>query len=664
MSAPKPLERIKKLENLIRRFNKEYYEEDSPSVSDAVYDSLRNELRRLAQSHPQSVDHDLLGKQVGGAPLEKFKKVEHNEPMLSLADVKTADEFSAWEERSTKLLNGPLGELYAELKVDGLAISLTYRNWVLVRGATRGNGTVGEDVTRNLLTIATVPLQLNPVDGLPEEFEVRGEVYMPVAEFQKMNEERTKQGLPLFANPRNASAGAVRQLDPALTAQRPLAFMAYGMRGVTAATHQQEHLLLDRLGFETDQRAKVFKTSSEVVNYWQDLLGLRSKLSFQVDGVVITVNDRQKFERLGVIGNNPRGSIAFKWAAEEGTTKLHDITIQVGRTGTLTPVAELEPVHLAGTTVKRATLHNEDEIKRKGIKIGDTVIVRKAGDIIPEVVGPVKELRTGKEKEFRFPRVCPICNSAVERREGEVAYRCTNKQCYGSTLLQLRHFTSRAAMDIVGLGPKVIDAFYEAGLIKDPADIYTLKEENIVGLERFGELSAANIIRAINARKNISLPRFIYALGIRHVGVETAQALSKHFIDFEKLRHATSEMLREVPDIGPVVADSIAEYFHNEAHQNLLNRLLHQVKLEDFRPLVSAQGPLQAQSIVFTGTLESMSRSEAQELARANGADVNDSVSRHTDLVVIGANPGSKADKARAYGVKILSEYEFRELVE
>ncbi|QQG49909.1 MAG: NAD-dependent DNA ligase LigA [Candidatus Berkelbacteria bacterium] len=656
-----PQERIKKLEELIRRFNAEYYENDNPSVSDAVYDSLRSELRRLAAQYPKSVDQDLLGKQVGGAPLEKFKKVEHKEPMLSLDDVKTPAEFNAWEERTAKLLKDSLGELYAELKVDGLAITLLYRSGILVRGATRGNGTVGEDVTRNLLTIQSVPLQLNKIKVLPDEFEVRGEVYMPISEFQKMNEERAKEGLPLFANPRNASAGAVRQLDPRLTAQRPLAFMAYGLRGVKTSTHQQEHALLDKLGFVTDRRAKSFQNPEAVVKYWEGLLTVRQNLAFQVDGVVVTINDRNKYEKLGTIGNNPRGAVAFKWAAEESTTKLHDITVQVGRTGTLTPVAELEPVHLAGTTVKRATLHNEDEIKRKDIKIGDTVIVRKAGDIIPEVVGPVKELRSGAERAFHFPRLCPICNSPISRQAGEAAYRCTNKQCYGSTLLQLRHFTSRAAMDIVGLGPKVIDAFYDAGLIRDTADIFSLKEENVVGLERFGELSASNIIRAIKERQKVTLPRFIYALGIRHVGVETAQALAGHFGSLQKLRQAKLDELQKVADVGPVVASSVAEYFQNPAHQNLLDRLQKFVTVVQQEKVA---GRLSGQSIVFTGTLETLTRGEAQELARANGADVNDSVSRSTDLVVVGANPGSKADKARQFGVKTLSEYEFRELVE
>ncbi len=656
-----PIERIKKLETLIEQLRAQYYENDAPTVSDAIYDSLLDELRRLSKQYPEQVNQELVGQRVGGQPLSQFQKVEHREPMLSLSDIKTPSEFKEWETKVTKLLGEPLGELMAELKVDGLAISLIYRDGVLIRGATRGNGIIGEDVTRNVLTIPSVPVQLNIVEGLPTEFEVRGEIYMPLEDFKKMNEERTAKNLPLFANPRNASAGAVRQLDPKLTAERPLAFMAYGMRGVDLKSHREEHLVLDKLGFTTDQRVKVFKAGDEIIAYWEELLTLRPNLPFQVDGVVITINDRSKYERLGSIGNTPRGSIAFKWAAEEATTKLCDITVQVGRTGTLTPVAELEPVQLAGTTVKRATLHNEDEIRRKGILIGDTVIVRKAGDIIPEIVGPVKELRTGSEKEFHFPSKCPICDSPIIRKDGEAAYRCTNPDCYGSTLLQLRHFTSRAALDIAGMGPKVIDAFYDAGLIKDPADIFTLKEENIVGLDRFGELSASNIIKAINARRHVSLSRFIYALGVRHVGVETAVALANHFGSIDQIRKSSLDELQAVPDIGPVVAESIFKYFNNPAHQELLDRLLKEMKIET--PSKKKTGALAGLSIVFTGTLTTMTRPQAQELAREHGADINDSVSKNTDLVVVGENAGSKADKAKEYGVKVLTENEYLGLI-
>lgn len=655
-----PTERIKKLEELIERLRREYYEQDEPSVSDAIYDSLLDELRRLANEFPGSVNAELVGERVGGTPVARFTKITHREPMLSLSDMKTAEEFKAWVERLTKLLGEPLGQFYSELKVDGLAISLIYRDGLLIQAATRGDGQVGEDVTRNILTIKSIPVSVPVLKELPEEFEVRGEIYMPKAEFEAMNKEREKADLPLFANPRNASAGAVRQLDPNLTAERPLAFMAYGMRGVETETHSQEHALLDRLGFTTDQKAKTVSSSHAVVEEWETLLGKRPGLEFQVDGVVVTINSRAKFDRLGVVGNAPRGAIAFKWAAEEAATKLLDITIQVGRTGTLTPVAELEPVSLAGTTVKRATLHNEDEIKRKGILIGDTVVVRKAGDVIPEIVGPVVELRTGKEKKFHFPRVCPTCGSAVERKTGEAAYRCTNKNCYGSHLLQLRHFTSRAALDITGLGPKVIDAFYDAGLIRNQADIFLLKEENIIGLERFGELSAKNIINSISARRSVTLPRFIYALGIRHVGVETAEALASYFESLDDLQDASVDALEAISDVGPVVAEAIYQYFALPSHRELLEALKKEITIEKPK---ARSGKLTGQSVVFTGTLATMTRSEAQALARRSGADVNDSVSKNTSLVVVGENAGSKADKARLLGVKVITEAEFTQIV-
>lgn len=660
MVASTPSDRIKKLQALIERLRVEYYDQDAPSVSDAVYDSLVDELRRLAKEYPGQVSPELIGERVGGAPSTKFAKVTHNEPMLSLADVKTAPEFLSWTDRMTKLLGEPLGQFFTELKVDGLAISLHYRDGVLIRAATRGDGAVGEDVTRNALTIKSIPVQIPQLRELPRDLEVRGEIYMPLEEFAAMNAERAAAGLPLFANPRNASAGAVRQLDPNLTAERPLAFMAYGMRGVSTETHSQEHALLDRLGFTTDERAKTVATPDQVIAVWEELLEDRPRLPFQVDGVVVTVNSRPKYDRLGAVGNAPRGALAFKWAAEEATTKLQDITVQVGRTGTLTPVAELEPVQLAGTTVKRATLHNEDEITRKGILIGDTVVVRKAGDIIPEVVGPVVELRTGKEKKFLFPRVCPICGSPVARKSGEAAYRCTNKECYGSHLLQLRHFTSRSALDITGVGPKVIDAFYDAGLIRTQADLFRLKEENIVGLERFGELSAKNIVASINARRRVPLARFIYALGIRHVGVETAEALANHFDNLQNIVRASADELKRVPDVGPVVAESIAEYFALPTHQELLRELEHEITIISPE---KKSGILAGQSIVFTGTLETMTRQQAQELARQHGADVNDSVSKNTDLVVVGANAGSKADKAKKLGVTILDEAAFHKLI-
>ena len=657
------LDRISRLEELISRFRQEYYEKDAPSVSDDIYDSLLAELRRLAKIYPESVNTDLIEARVGGDIQKKFAKISHKERMISLEDIRTEEEMSAWEERVTKYLGiKHIGPFYTELKVDGLAMSLVYRNGVLTTAATRGDGEVGENVTRNILTVHDIPFRIKPPKDFADEFEVRGEIYLPKEPFAKLNEQRKAAGEPLFANPRNAAAGAVRQLDPAVTASRPLAFMAYALREPSIITHSDEHKFLKEMGFPTDNHAILLHSVEEVIAYAAKMASVRPTLPLQLDGVVVTINDRKLFERAGIIGNHPRGSIAFKWPAEEVATKLLGITVQVGRTGTLTPVAELEPVVVAGTTVHRATLHNADEIERKGILVGDTIILRKAGDVIPEVVGPVLELRTGKEKKFFFPKKCPICESPVERFGEEVAYRCTNKDCYGSTLLNLRHFTSREALDIAGLGPKVIDALYDAQLIRDQADIFQLRADDIAMLERFGDLSARNIIEAIGQKRKTTLPRFIYALGIRHVGVETAQALSKKFLILESIRRASLEQLQEVPDIGGVVAQSIYDYFAHKTNQELVDRLLKEIQIEKFEA-VKAVGKLAGKSVVITGTLVSLGRSEAQQKARDAGADVNDSVSKHTDYLVVGANPGSKFDKAKKLGVKVLNEAEFLDIV-
>lgn len=663
-ASSSPTERIKKLEALIEQLRREYYENDQPTVSDAVYDSLIDELRRLAKTNPKLVNKELLEGRVGGAPQKKFAKVTHRRPMLSLGDYKSEQELRDWEKRVAKLVNQTkLGPYFMELKVDGLALSLIYKNGVLTTAATRGDGQIGEDVTRNILTIHSIPFRLSSREKLPEELEVRGEVYLPKADFAAMNKQRAKDGLPLFANPRNASAGAVRQLDPAITASRPLAFMAYGLFMSGLTTHEQEHKLLREFGFLTDSQAKIAPNIEGVLKFCAQMEAKRPELPLQVDGVVITVNDRALYERLGEVGNTPRGAAAYKWPAEEVTTRLLDIAIQVGRTGTLTPVAELEPVTVAGTVVRRATLHNEDEIKRRGVKIGDTVIIRKAGDIIPEVVGPVLELRTGREKTFHFPKKCPICGSKVERKAGEAASRCTNRNCYGSHLLVLRHFTSKAAFDINGLGPKVINALYQNKLITEPADIFHLNESDLANLPRFGELSARNIITAIQARRKINLTRFIYSLGIRHVGQETAALLAETFGSLTRLRRASQAELVNIKAIGPIIGQSVHQYFQNPVNQKQIDRLLKMVTVEKSIN-VPKQGKLAGQSIVFTGTLQQLTRSEAQQKARELGADVNESVSKQTDLVVIGENPGSKADKARKFGVKILTEVQFLKLIE
>ena len=661
MSVPnrRAAKRAEKLRATINDLRYRYHVLNDPSVTDEVYDSLTRELRFIEDKYPELITPDSPTQRVGGAPLDKFQKVSHRTPMLSLNDAFSVAELKAWFERLGKLNEAVAdSQFYCEVKMDGLACSLLYRDGLLVRGATRGDGRIGEDVTQNVRTIHAVPLRLR--GNVRSEVEVRGEVYMSYKSFKKLNASRQKQNLPLFANPRNASAGAVRQLDPKLTAQRDLSFVAYQLIiEPRPKLHHLEHEELESLGFKANARLnKLAKNLDEVVAYQRKIISLRDKLPYQIDGIVVQVDSRALFEELGVIGKAPRAAVALKFAPKEATTKLLDIIIQVGRQGTLTPVAVLEPVEVAGVTVSRATLHNEDEIKRRGIKIGDTVIVRRAGDVIPEVVGPVEQLRTGREKAFKFPKTCPVCGSKVERQAGEAAYRCTNKSCLGSRILQLRHFTTKAAFDIVGLGPKVIDKFYDLGLITDQADIYQLKAGDIAQIEGFGEQSAENIIEAINNRREVSLQQFLYGLGIRHVGTETAEALARHFRSLERVLQAKKEDFQSVSDVGPVVAESLYHNFVIKQTRELIRRLLKEVKIKPVEQPASF-GKLAGQSIVFTGTLKSMTREEAQAKARELGADVNDSVSKNTDFVVVGANPGSKDTKARQFGVKILSEEEF-----
>ncbi|MDP3993329.1 MAG: NAD-dependent DNA ligase LigA [bacterium] len=681
-SQAEAAKRAEKLREVIDDYRYRYHVLDDPSVTDAIYDSLTRELKQIEEEYPDLMTEDSPTRRVGGAPLDKFRKISHSTPMLSLNDAFSHNEEIEWLERITKLQPAVTkSAFYCELKMDGLACSLRYRDGLFYQAATRGDGYIGEDITAQVRTIQAVPLRLR--GEAKGEVEVRGEIYMPKKSFDKLNAEREKTGQPLFANPRNAAAGSVRQLDPKLTAKRDLSFTAYqlivGEKRVASEDrhdmayqlilsepikhHHQEHQELEKMGFRANVKEnRVVSSLSQVLDYQHHAAKIRESLPYLIDGVVVQLDDRELFRKLGVIGKAPRAAIAFKFAPTEVTTKLLDILIQVGRQGTMTPVAVLEPVEIHGVTVSRATLHNEDEIKRKNILIGDTVIVRRAGDVIPEVVGPVEKLRSGHEKAFHFPKTCPVCGSAIVREEGEAAYRCVNKSCLGSRILQLRHFTTKAAFDIVGLGPKVIDKLYDAGLIADQADIYQLKAGDIAQIERFGEQSGENIIAAINARRKVGLRQFVYGLGIRHVGVETAEALAQHFGSLAKIRQAKLEELQQVPDIGPIVAKSLYTFCGIKQNQELIDRLLKEVKIAALTKVNS--GLLAGKSIVFTGTLEMMTRSEAQQKARDLGADVNDSVSKNTDIVVVGANPGSKAEKAKQLGVKILSENEFADLIE
>ncbi|MEX0594588.1 MAG: NAD-dependent DNA ligase LigA [Patescibacteria group bacterium] len=659
------IQRVRKLRETINDLRYRYHVLDDPAVTDSVYDSLTNELKKIETEFPELETPDSPTQRVGGAPLDKFRKVAHHHPMLSLNDAFSREEVVAWSERLTRLghLAKPVN-YYCELKMDGLACSLLYQQGVLVRAATRGDGYTGEDVTQNVKTIDAVPLKLR--QKTTGDVEVRGEIYMPYSSFIKLNESRKAKNLPLFANPRNASAGAIRQLDPKLTAERDLSFMAYQLiEQGEPDFHNQEHQRLEELGFKANVKENFLaKNLEEVFQFHQKVIKTRPKLPYQIDGIVVQVNDRHLFNRLGVIGKAPRGAVAYKFDPEEATTKLLDIILQVGRQGTLTPVAVLEPVNVAGVTVSRATLHNEDEIERKGILIGDTVVIRRAGDVIPEVLGPVKELRTGKEKKFNFNlnSGCPICGRPITKKAGEVAWRCTNPECLGSTLLQIRHFTTKAAFDMPGLGLKVVDKLYDAGLISDASDLFNLKEKDIESLPSFGKKSAQNIIHAIQSKRIVGLRQFIYSLGILHVGVETAQSLAEHFGSIDKLRRAKISDLENIKDVGPIVARSIWNYFTNPQASKYVGRLLDKVEVSHAKTKKES-GPLAGKSIVFTGTLETMTRADAQETARQAGADVNDSVSKNTDIVVVGANAGSKAEKAKQLGIRVLTETTFLKLV-
>ena len=548
--------------------------------------------------------------------------------------------------------------------MDGLAVTLVYQDGLLQLAATRGDGKIGEDVTLNVRTIESVPLRLRQVKSdWPRRIEVRGEVYMTKQVFEELNKRQRAKGEPEFANPRNAAAGSIRQLDPRLAAERKLSFMAYDLvSDLGQKTHAEAHHLLKQIGFKAGDYLQLCHSLDEIFSFFEKLQKIRKKLPYWIDGIVITVNDIATFKELGITGKGPRGAIALKFPAEQVATRVKDIIVQVGRTGVLTPVAILEPVQVAGTTVSRATLHNMDEIKRLGLKIGDTVIVQKAGDIIPDVVKVLPNLRTGQERNFVMPSKCPVCGSKVIRPEGEVNYYCSNKNCFAIQKEHLYHFVSKPAFNIEGLGPKIIDQFIEAGLIKDASQIFDLTAGDLEPLERFAEKSATNLVTAIAQAKRIPLHRFIYALGIRHVGEQTAIALANHFGSLSKLMSASKEELSQVPDIGPVVAASIYGYFRDPKNQKFIQSLLDKgIKIEN--PTSRPVGSLAGKTFVLTGALQTMTRQQAKELIRSAGGRAASSVSSRTDYVVAGKDPGSKYDKAKALGIKIISEDEFLRLL-
>lgn len=660
--------RIEKLSQVIDNFRYRYHVLDDPEVKDSDYDSLMHELVGLENEFPDLKSPNSPSQKVGGDPLKKFENVTHIAPMISLNDVFDEVELADWYDRLVKLAGAKEIEksgFFAELKMDGLAVSLVYEKGELVYGATRGNGKVGEVITENLKTVRAIPLKLREESKYytNNRVEVRGEVFMPIKSFNDLNRDRVKVNEPEFANPRNAAAGSLRQLDSKITASRNLDFMAYGEIGIDVDLHEAEHDVAKDLGFPTGKYNKFCTNIKEIIELWHDWTKIRPKLPYQIDGMVVVLNDKKIFDKLGIVGKAPRAAVAFKWPAEEVTTILEDIIIQVGRTGVLTPVAVLRPVLVAGSTVARATLHNLDEIIKKDIRIGDTVVIRKAGDVIPEVVKVIEKLRTGKEKIFKMPSTCPICGSKVVQIEGEVAYKCTNKQCFTQEKRNLEHYVSKTAFDIDGLGPKIIEQLMNVGLVKTPADFYKLKESDLKPLERFADKSAENLIVSIEEKKSISLERFVYALGIPLVGIETAVDMARKFGNLDSILKAKEEDFNQIYGIGEKVAQSVSEYFTNQANIDLIKEIESLgVKVKNYHSPVKVD-KFNNQTFVVTGTLETLTRDDAHKKIVELGGNVGSQVSKNTTYLVAGENPGSKLEKAESLGVKILTEKEFLEMI-
>lgn len=666
MTEGQAKKRIDSLKNQLEKYSYSYYVLDNPKVSDAIYDSLNNELKELESKFPQFITADSPTQRVGGEPIKKFKQITHSKPMLSLNDIFSVEDLEAWEERVHKLLGHKNIDYYAELKMDGLAISLIYENGIFSKAITRGNGYIGEDVTHTVKTIHTVPLKLAESSEAPsqvyEYFEIRGEVILPKKEFEKLNRQRMKQNLPVFANPRNAGAGSIRQQDPKVTAKRGLEFIAYAIEMDLPGlkTHQDEHNLARTLGFKLgpdDRRLANVKEIEKYISSWESK---RGSLPFQIDGLVITVNSNDEFEKLGVVGKAPRGAVAFKYPAETATTLLEDIGVSVGRTGAVTPYAILKPVKIAGSTVRRATLHNEDEIKRKDLLIGDTVIIHKAGDIIPEVLGPIKDLRTDKERQFKMPT--SIYGVKIIKPVGEAVSRLANLNVAIVRWQSLIHFVSKGAFDIEGLGEKILAQLMEEGLITDAVDIFRLRKDDLVGLERFADLSSQNLIDSINAHKKISLSRFIYALGIRHIGAKTAHDIAQALISLDKFLKAKIDDFTQIKGIGEIVLESIVSWLGSKNNQKFVAELIKAgVVVEDEKRIASVR--FAGITWVLTGTLETLSRDEATRRIESLGGDVVSAVSKNTTYVVVGSDPGSKYEKAKSLSIKTLNEKEFLDLI-
>ena len=658
------LAEAEKLRREIRHNEYLYYVLDAPEITDAEYDRMMVRLRELEARYPDSIPADSPTQRVGGRASSQFTEVRHLEPLLSLGNVFSAEELSAFDERvRSGLPAGSKVEYVMEPKIDGLACSLIYENGKLVRAATRGDGVVGENVTANVRTIRSIPLTLKVPEGeaVPELLDVRGEVYMPRQAFMRLNEQRAERGESEFANPRNAAAGSLRQLDPQVTASRSLSFFAYYLVGEGAQPKHSESLaLLARYGFKVSENYKVVENIDEAIKYIGDFNELRQGLSYDTDGAVIKVNDVYQQRILGATGKDPRWATAYKYPPEQAETTLEDIDWRVGRTGVLTPTAVLAPVKLSGSVISRATLHNEDFIRAKDIRIGDRVIINKAGEIIPEVLRVVAEKRTGDEKEVEIPSVCPECGWRVERQGEEAAIRCTNPHCPALGREGLIHFVSRDAMNIDGCGPSVINALLDAGLVRDAADLYSLRKEDLLKLERMGEKSADNLLAALAESKKNELDKLLFALGIRHVGAKVARILATEFGSMEKLQQAQPEELAQIRDIGDKIAESAVTWLNVPANIDLVERLAAAGLTMTFTPPASQEdNPFFSKTLVFTGTMPTLGRAEAKTMAQDVGAKVSGSVSKKTDYVIAGAEAGSKLEKAQQLGVTVIDEAEF-----
>jgi len=667
MDKSSDLKRIIDLRKTIEYHNRRYYQQDSPEISDAEYDRLMRELQDLENRYPEAFSPSSPSQRVGAAPLSKFAPFHHPSPMFSLANAFSEGEIIEFDQRLKRLAGvNDIGYI-AEPKLDGLAVNLIYENGVFKQGATRGDGTTGEDVSQNLKTISSLPLFMKKTSEyqLPSFIEIRGEVYIEKDPFEKLNQRRTQDGEEPFANPRNAAAGSLRQLDSRITARRPLNIFLYGIgeaKGIDFSTHWEALQILDGWGFPVNRVIEKASNIEACIHYFERIAAQREKLPYEIDGVVLKVDDLSLQKILGNVSRNPRWALACKFPAAQAMTVVKDIIVGVGRMGTLTPVAIMEPVNVGGVMVSRATMHNEDEVLKKDVRVGDTVVIQRAGDVIPEIVRVVPEKRSSDTKQFKMPAHCPQCGSEVVRYEGEVAHRCVNISCPAQLKEHIRHFASRGAMDIEGLGEKVSAQLFDAKLIADPADLYFLTKEQLVDLDRQAEKSAQNLIEAIAGSKNPSLDKFIYTLGIRHVGERTAKLLANHYGSIKNLISTTQDELTAIHEIGPEIAASIVEFFHEQKNINVLNKFF-KAGINPQKKEVQTSAPLQGKSFVFTGTMENMGRNEAQTIVENLGGTIHSSVTKKTTYVVAGSDPGSKLDKARSSGIQIISENEFLKLI-